>query len=189
MADEYLPPVEFLRECFSYDPETGTFHWRVRPESHCGAQSIARAWNSRLAGSQAFTGVDKDGYGRAEFVHNGRRLRLRSHRVAFKLLTNEEPEFVDHISGNTRDDSAGNLRAATVLTNSRNRIGPRKHPLPKGVSREKGRFRAQGHLNGRKVSLGSFDTPAEAHAAFCAWAKPIHGEFFNPGPAKPSVFD
>lgn len=189
MADSYLPPVEFLRECFSYDPETGQFVWRRRPDHHFTRESDARAWNSQNAGNLAFQGREKEGYGRSEVRYEGRRCRMRSSRVAFKLMTGEEPEQVDHRNGDETDDRWGNLRAATNTQNARNKPGKNAHPLPKGVVYEGRRFVAAINIGQRRKRLGSFATPAEAHAAYCAFAKLHQGEFFNPGPHRPSVFD
>lgn len=183
MADLRLPPQEFLRECFDYDPETGAFRWRSRPDSHFETEAIAKAWNSRLAGAPAFTSVDKDGYLRCEVVCQGRRFRLRAHMVAYKLLTGEEHEMIDHRDLDEGNNRFANLRPSNRFGNRHNSRGWRKHHLPKGVSFERGKYRAAGHIGLEKISLGTYSTAAEAHAAYCAWAAPLHGDFFNAGPA------
>ncbi len=188
-AMSYLPPIDFLRECFSYDPETGLFTWRVRPDSHFSDPAVAAMCNKQNAGRRAFVAVDPDGYPRAELRYEGRRVRMKAHRVAFKLLTGDEPEVVDHIDGDTLNDKARNLRAATVTTNRWNSRGNKTSSLPKCVAFENGKFRAYARRDGRKIHLGSFDTPVEAHNAYRAFAAPLQGVFFNPGEAKASVFD
>lgn len=189
MAKSYLPPIEFLRECFSYDPETGLFRWNPRPVHHFAAEHVQRYWNTQNAGARAFTQIDPDGYHRAEVRFEGRRVRLKGHRVAFKLMTGLEPENVDHRNLNPLDDRFANLRAATWTDNARNKTGRTDKVLPKGVFASGRKFRAVVHRGGSKVRLGTFDTPAEAHAAYCAYASRHHGEFFNPGPSRPSIFD
>lgn len=189
MAGLRLPPRQFLRECFDYDPETGLFRWRHRPDHHFGSEATAASWNSRLAGALAFTRADKDGYLRCEVTFDGRRYRLRAHMVAYKLATGEEHEMIDHRDLDEANNRFENLRASDRFGNRHNSRGSRKHPLPKGVAFDHGKFRAGGHYKGRKFNLGSYSTAAEAHAAYCAWARPLHGEFFNAGPEKSSVFD
>lgn len=184
-----LPPIEFLRECFSYDPITGMFRWNARPRSHFSTDAHFRSWNTRYAGRQTFVSADNDGYLRCEVVYGGLRFRLRASRVAVRMATGDEPIMVDHVNGNVADNRLVNLRPADDRSNQWNRTQCRTHALPKCVSFEKGKFVARVSLNGRKRRLGSFSTPAEAHAAYCAAVAPLHGEFFNPGYPKPSVFD
>lgn len=189
MAKVPLPSQAFLRECFLYDPETGLFHWRHRPDSHFDSPLIARTWNRRLAGSRAFCGVTVEGRNRCEVRYQGRRQKLYAAPTAYKMMTGLEPEMVDHRNLNTGDDRFDNLRASDRFGNRHNAPGNRNHPLPKGVHYAAGRFCAKGAHKGRKLHLGTFRTPAEAHEAYCAWARPIHGEFFNAGPEKQSVFN
>jgi hypothetical protein len=188
MTIRSLPPQEFLRECFRYDSETGEVWWRVRPEHHFISPEVALGWNNRSAGALAMQSIN-EGYRQGELVHEGRRVRLRAQRVIWKLMTGEEPEMVDHRDLDTLNNRFGNLRASDKMGNRHNSPGVRTHPLPKGVVTSGGKFLAAGHYKGRKISLGTYTSPAEAHAAYCAWARPLHGEFFNPGPPKPTVFD
>lgn len=188
MAKVPLPSQAFLRECFLYDPETGLFHWRHRPASHFATPEAAQSWNVRQAGTRAFVWAD-DGYYRCEVTCDGKRHRLRSATTAYKMMTGLEPEMVDHRDLNTRNDRFDNLRASDRFGNRHNAPGNRNHPLPKGVSYDRGKFIAKGAHKGHKLHLGTFRTPAAAHEAYCAWARPIHGEFFNAGPEKQSVFN
>lgn len=115
---------------------------------------------------------------------------LYAHRVAYFLATEQQPDQVDHVNGDRSDNRLANLRAATQQQNQRNRPQSEKRGLPKGVSLEAGRFMARArNARGRSTFLGSFDTPKEAHAAYVAFARPIHGEFFNPGAPVESIFD
>ena len=181
MASNPLPPIDFLRECVDYDPETGRFVWRERPLSHFREDHIGRTWNKRLAGLTAFTTVDRDGYLRGEVLQlDGPRWRVRAHRAAFLLMTGRTPDLVDHINGRPDDNRWANLREADSLGNARNRRS--KKGLPKGVfAGYKGRFEARIGYQDRKIYLGIYDTPGEAHAAYCAFAQRHHGEFFNDG--------
>jgi hypothetical protein len=189
MAENYLPPVEFLRECFSYDPATGEIRWKARPRTHFVFEYNFVQWNAENVGNLAFQSREAEGYGRSEVRFEGKRYRTRASRLAFKLMTGQEPEQVDHINGDATDDRWENLRAATNLDNARNKPGHRNKTLPKGVQMERKKFVAALRVGDVKRRLGHFDTPAEAHAAYCEAASAVHGEFFNPGPARPSVFD
>lgn len=188
MAKTDLPPIEFLRECFSYDPETGELRWRHRPEHHFSAAWIAKSWNAKMAGS-AVGAKSHDGYLKVEVVSGGARRRFAGHRIAFVLHNGYDPEVVDHVNGDPSDNRAVNLRAATLLQNRWNAPGHKGHHFPKGVAREGRRFAAKAVEAGKKIRLGVFDTPAEAHEAWKAWAAKAHGEFFNPGPVKLTVYD
>ena len=90
MATKPLPPAEFLRECFSYDPETGKLRWRRRPISHFPTLDSAKAWNAQCAGRLALT-TDYDGHLRGEIRVDGDRVRMYAHRVIFKIMTGRDP--------------------------------------------------------------------------------------------------
>jgi hypothetical protein len=50
----------------------------------------------------------------------------------------------------------------------------------KGVLQRKGhRWQARVNYEGKRISLGSFNTPGEAHMAYCEAARALHGDFFN----------
>lgn len=189
MANTPLPPLEFLRECFDYDPETGALRWKRRPSRHFTNIGSARRWNSRLAGRVAFGNQRRTGYFCGQVSHAGKTVDLYAHRVAFKLMTGRDPaDQIDHRNGDKADNRWLNLREATASDNMRNR--GRKRDLPKGVFFLRGRFEARScDGTGRNAYLGRYDTPKEAHAAYIAFGREVHGEFFNPGAPVESIFD
>jgi hypothetical protein len=189
----YLPPVAFLRECFDYDPETGVFCWRWRPDDHFPSLERALNWNSRQAGDPAF--VTKSGAKRkylfSEVVYKGRRLHMQAGRVAYKMLTGEEPLIVDHINGNTADNRGSNLRAADHCSSAWNvHWEKNRNGTPRGAffDKKSGRWYSRAQQNGQKIRLGYFATAEEAHRAWRAYTEPRRGEFFNPGASRSGVF-
>ena len=94
----------------------------------------------------------------------------------FLWVTGELPSLqVDHINRVRADNRWANLRLVTNFENQQNR--PRKASgLPTGVRRLKsGRYAARTWLGGRVVSLGTHNTPEEAHAAYLSGTVHLHG--------------
>lgn len=112
-------------------------------------------------------------------LQDGKRTSEYLHRVILSRILGREllaVETVDHRDCNSLNNCRDNLRLATRAENNRNT--PKKsHNTSgfKGVLYRKGRpkpFARIGH-----TYLGSFDTPEEAHAAYCAAAIERYGEF------------
>lgn len=106
-----------------------------------------------------------------------------AHRIIWALHNGDVPEgmFIDHINNDPTDNRIVNLRPATRGQNTANsRLQTRSSTNFKGVTFHKrvGRFMAQikSEDSGYKY-LGYYDTAEEAHEAYKAAAKIIHGEF------------
>lgn len=157
--------AEEARQLFSYNPETGDLIWRVP------RRGIRQ---DRLAGS-----IKQHGY-LVVFV-NGK--YYLAHRIAWAVMTGCWPErCIDHKNGVRFDNRWENLRHATTSQNGMNRGTPANNTSGfKGVSRHKKRWAASIHLAGKKQHIGTFDTPEEAHAAYCMAAAEHYGDFANFG--------
>jgi hypothetical protein len=158
---------ERLLELLHYDQESGLFTWKV------GGAGRARAGGTA---------------GCALHAHGRRSARRSIHinykyyganRLAWFYMTGEWPIFeIDHINGNSLDDSWTNLRQATRGQNEINKGPYRNNRLGlKGVRECKGRFLAAIHRDYQRKHLGSFDTAEQAAAAYAAAAKTLDGDF------------
>lgn len=131
-------------------------------------------WYARWQSSRYYAGRnDPKNPGRSLFLH-----RIVLSRVIRRSLT--QSEYCDHIDGNSLNNVRSNLRLATKAQNNRNMKKPSHNTSGyKGVSWRKnaGRWRAYIFINNKQIHLGYFDTPEEAHAAYCEAAKELHGEF------------
>lgn len=116
-----LPSQEYLRVLLDYDHRTGGLLWRKRDISlfenggH-GAAHNRDKWNGRMAGKEALACIKGDGYrhGAIEGVH------YASHRVIWKWMTGMDPDEVDHIDGDRKNNKWSNLRSVTRTENGRN---------------------------------------------------------------------
>jgi hypothetical protein len=91
---------------------------------------------------------------------------------------------VDHIDGDRLNNRRSNLRLCTRAENTRNqRLSCKNTSGYKGVTFNKanGKWTSQIMLNKKRKHLGSFNTPQEAYAAYCAAATIHHKEFANFG--------
>lgn len=111
------------------------------------------------------------------------RRTLRIHRIILERMIGRNltsKEHVDHIDGDGLNNRRSNLRLATGSQNAGNqhrRITSTSGY--KGVSwhKREQKWTARIQLNHNPKWLGYFDTPEEAHAAYCEAAKLYFGEF------------
>lgn len=127
------------------------------------------------------------GYARRRWTDKdtGKRIPILMHRQILGLSYGDGI-FTDHIDGNGLNNQRINLRTCTPAENNRNRrVSKNSSTGLKGVFRRpraKGdRFMAAITHNNKSVYLGTFDTPEEAHQAYCSAAKQLYGEFASSG--------
>lgn len=167
-----LPTAEYLRERLVYDPDTGVLAWKPRPQHHFKSARAYGTWNARYAGKSA--GDIQEGRIRIAINH----IRYMAHRIIWKMQTGDEPRELDHKDRDGTNNRWTNLRVATRPENLWNSTRARK--LPRGVSRKGNRYCARMSKAKSSITLGWFDTPEEAHEAWCAAVRDERGEFFKP---------
>ena len=157
-----------LRTVLDYDPTTGIFTWRDRPD-------IRPSANAGRRGTVAGTTNSKHGY--IAICIDGR-LRY-GHRLAWLYVHGRWPSGeIDHINEVRTDNRIANLRESTHgqnNTRSKPQNGNRSGVL--GVFSCGKRWQAQIMHLGVKYHLGVFATIEEAKAARDAAARRLHGEF------------
>lgn len=172
-------PVDFLRECFDYNPVSGELRWRERPLYHFAGESYQRRWNKRFAGTPALKHPHTQGYLQGTLRYFGVQHTLLAHIVIFALRVGHYPEGdVDHRNLNKRDNRWKNLRSAGRDQNMFNvGLTARNTTGFKGVSASRNRFIAQIKIGQKQTYLGTFDTPEQAHEAYKTAALQHHKEF------------
>lgn len=182
MKPKPLPPTTYLTACFNYDPETGHVFWKHRPREHFASDDAWRQFTcgfaGKIAGCKFYSTSDAPLGIRIRMTVSGVVSAFFAHRIIYQLMGVDIPDGieVDHKNTDPFDNRWCNLRLATTSQNHANR---RKFSgsLPKGVSRQKGKFRAAITHNNHKINIGTFATPEEAHSAYRAKATEIYGEF------------
>ena len=151
-----------LRELLSYDPETGVF---------------IRSSNSRRAKKGDMAGwVNALGY-RAVSIQSRTYL---CHRLAWLYVTGQWPcGVIDHINGDPGDNRWRNLRDVAHRTNIENqRVAARSNKstglLGATLHKASGLYQAQLKTHGKRLGLGYFKTPEEAHAAYLEAKRRLH---------------
>lgn len=156
------PTQAALKSVLSYDPETGIF------------TRIKSIGGKNRAGQVAGT-INTLGYVQIYVcgAHHA------AHRLAWLYMTGEWPsDNLDHKDENKQNNRFKNLRLATNAQNFQNISAARRDNGTglRGVSRNRrGKpFRARIKVDGKETTIGSFDTPEQAHAAYLDAKKKMH---------------
>lgn len=159
-----LPPVSYLKSVLDYDEETGDFMWKPRIESDFSTKCQFVSWSNRFAGKKAGTIVTKKRKSYLKINLGGK--NYYAHRIACAILNDCWPENeIDHINGNSLDNSKTNLRQVTRKENCRNvSLIPNSTSGYCGVNWHElsGKWRARVKIDGKENYIGLFDDPQEA---------------------------
>lgn len=157
--------AERLREVLDYDPETGRFAWRARPD---------RGWNTKNV-SRAPGGKGKDGYLRISIDHR----KYLAHRLAWLHVRGQLPSHLDHRDLDKTNNRLSNLRIVDALDSSAN-VSIRKKTRSgfRGVwfRKDRARWCARITRAGHTRHLGSYKAKEEAARAYAVAAKQLYGE-------------
>jgi hypothetical protein len=124
-------------------------------------------------------------YATTHFSRNGRKVRLLMHRF---ILNAPRALEVDHANMNGLDNRRSNIRLCTRVQNIANyKVSSVNTSGFKGVIKETSKlrprpWRARIRIDGKLMSLGYFNTPAEAAKAYNAKAKEVYGDFAHLNP-------
>lgn len=171
-----LPSVDYLHQCFTYNPESGVLTWKVRPRDHFASEWSWTVFNKTWAGNETGT-PSKHGY--LKVCLNGK--TLLAHHIVWCLCTGDwSTTELDHIDGVPQNNRIENLRQATDSQQAINRGKPKNNTSGfKGVywHQPANRWYAQITKEGKTKHLGFFDNPEQAHLVRLVAAEQIHGEY------------
>lgn len=156
----------YLKECLSYDSETGIFTWKERPIQHFPSLKVWKIWNKNYANKLA-GGVNNIGY-HVIGVNNSRYL---AHRLAYLYVYGCFPDLtVDHINHIRTDNRLCNLRQVSQKDNCRNTsMGTLNTSGFVGVywDKQTSKWRVKIKVEGKTIHIGRFLTKEEAIKARC----------------------
>ena len=154
---------EKLRALLKYDANTGVFRWRVRPSSQVAVGSVAGNTSHQR------------GY---RIIVIGRQ-RYLAHRLAWLHVTGAMPlDEIDHIDGDTDNNSFHNLRECSRTQNAQNTrrdVGLTSRFPGVNWDAARGKWAAKIRVgDGKRIFLGRFDDESEAYTAYVAAKDKLH---------------
>jgi len=165
---------EILKELLHYDKETGVFTWKKRKDK---IGIGGKTWNIKNANKIAGHKNKTNGYIEIGIFNK----KYLAHRLVFLYVNGKLPDNdVDHKNGLCHDNRFINLRIATTSQNLQNKKIQKNNSTGfKGVTFHYQTKKYRARINNKH--LGLFNTPQEAHEAYCIEAMKLFGEFSNYG--------
>ncbi|MCK1520226.1 HNH endonuclease [Bradyrhizobium sp. 17] len=153
--------AELLR-LVDYDRETGIITRKVRTSNRVHVGDIVGF-------------PDANGYLQANIGG----VRAYVHQFVWLYVHGVWPDHdIDHRNRDTQNNTISNLRRATASENLANKKRPSNNTSGfKGVHPKRSKWCSQIRCGGQRITLGVFETPELAHAAYCDAAKRLFGEF------------
>lgn len=148
-----------VRQLLSYNKRSGVFYWKV----NTNRQKIgARAGMKRNDGGIAIT-VNRFCY--------------QAGRIAWLYVTGAWPkQYIDHKNGIRDDNRWKNLRDVSHMVNQQNQRQPQRGNTSGflGVHFHAGKYCANIRVNGKRISLGRFETAKDAAKRYIAAKRKYH---------------
>lgn len=112
-----MPELSLFRRLVDYDPETGIFIWKERPDDLFeGKRKLTNTWNKRFAGMPALCTLNHNGYLYGAIFGSN----YSTHRMAWYFIHGVNPDEIDHINGVRTDNRICNLRHVDRKENCKN---------------------------------------------------------------------
>lgn len=158
MKHTNYPTKEYLQQYFEYD---GKKLWRKEYYDTRGRLRPKYLVVNRL---------NRGRYCRVDHMHTS----YAYHVIIWVLQNGDIPKgyIIDHIDGDTLNNSLQNLRLATQRQNSQNKQVHRNGKLYGcGYDRRKNLWRARTMINGERIWIGYYKTELEAHEGYKNYLK------------------
>ena len=137
-----MPSISLINQLLNYDPATGVFTWKISK----GTSKIGD-----VAGTK-----NKKGYLIIKINYSN----YKAHRLAYYIVTGDQPLEVDHKNGLPNDNRISNLRAADKKLNSNNQKKHKRNTSGiTGVSwhKQSNNWQSQYYVNGKRISYYNKD--------------------------------
>ena len=166
-----LPPLEELKECLDYNPDTGVIIWKKKTGINSPIKIGQEAgWDKVKTETLSYRVI--------RFNHT----LYKAHRLAYYMHHGTDPRNtdIDHEDGNGLNNKINNLRVATRSENGRNRKLQKNNTSgATGVTWHKVRKRwvAAIKVNGKQIHLGVYINKEDAIQARKEAEKKYFGKF------------
>jgi len=135
-------------------------------------QASGRGRTDRPIGSKT-----RNGYLLVNWPCQGKRRKLLVHRLVWLYFNDTLPPLLDHINRIKEDNRIENLRPLSFSENARN-CGDKhyKNKLPRGVTMQRGKYKAQIKLQGKTTHIGIYASAEQASRGYRAFVAKLKAD-------------